>query len=989
MLYQNGMAVAAMRKNKGKRGTSAERLFMLLCGIVSCALFLLADLPQAEAVRSLRIGTVEQEPQFFQADAQGTFSGYGYEYMQMVAGYGDWEPLYVPGTWAQCVARLASGEIDVLLGAIHSPQNDEAMDFSVLPMYTTYSNFYFHGGTDGFLAHQEKHLPMRFGQLSGYGGEGVLDPFALRYLPLGTVIDYEDEGTLQADYQAGSIDGAFLDHRYAVADDPVMNLRAVPVYLAIRKGNEEIARLLWPAEQAMVLDYPQCRSQLYKKYFKQGNRHAIGLALTQEETDYLQKKQKLRMVAIPGEYPHSGFINGKFEGDIAKLVDRMRQDLGIEIEVIETKSSNESFQMVRHGEADVMTEFFTDHTWARQNGLRISVPYLEMDYVEVTRHGGYSTEHPRVAVSQGHYYVDMFVKPVFGEDSLVWCENMDDCLRAVDAGRADMAFVKASVAQYMIFNGGYFGLVTGGEIRFSHDISFAVDKTADRRLLGILNKEISSLDANFLSTLDTQQVLQTKGAWNIRALVYNYPMHFFLGTALIALALLISLIYFHKMRRKHLEHIQKVAYTDHWTGLRNWLWFEERVPALIDVVFPKECKEGRLVVLYITMQRIELLDAAYGHEFVSQQLLLIIQRMEREIPSIKAIAVSGLAGRILVLDLIQEDDDTYRRKIERMLSDYGTVNTEVVNQTIVYKAGISRVTSSAMLANAIYSAETACSELHDSASSVRWFDQELEHKLSLHQQIEALMGKALVDHEFKVWYQPKYDIRTHKTVGAEALVRWQSPEMGFLMPGKFIDIFETNGFILKLDFYNLEEVCSFQRDLLDHGQEPVCVSVNMSRMHILEPDYLDRIREIKEKYNLPDGLIELELTETAFSVFDQLGKRQKAIDVVRALHEMGYAISMDDFGSGYSSMELLNILPLDVMKIDRTLLLGDDMERVEKVLAGSIALGKSLGMKVLCEGIEEPEQEEILLRSGCHYGQGYIFSKPLPQDKFEQFLKEH
>jgi EAL domain-containing protein (putative c-di-GMP-specific phosphodiesterase class I) len=435
-----------------------------------------------------------------------------------------------------------------------------------------------------------------------------------------------------------------------------------------------------------------------------------------------------------------------------------------------------------------------------------------------------------------------------------------------------------------------------------------------------------------------------------------------------------------------MAYVQRQAYGDYWTGRHNWRWFEDKVPGLIHDDLQKECREGKLVVVDIMISRVELLDEAYGHEFVARRIKDITAKMLKDNASIRALAVAGLAGRIRVLDVMSGTDETYRKQLEKQLQQYGIMYIHAVRRSIVLKAGICRVTSPGRLKRAAYGADMACSEYYGAAGKVNWFDQEMKQRIGLYQQIEALMLKALDRHEFQVWYQPKYDIRTHDTIGAEALVRWDSPELGFLMPGKFIHIFEINGFVSKLDFYILEEVCRLQRARLDAGQKTVCISVNQSRMHFLEDDYLDHIRQIKEKYDLPAGLIEFELTETAFSIFTHVSQRQHAIYTIMALHDMGYKISMDDFGSGYSSMELLNTLPLDVMKIDRTLLSGRSSERVEKVLASAISMGHLLDMQVICEGIEKPEQEQLLLRNGCHLGQGYLFAKAMAQKDFEQFL---
>ena len=270
---------------------------------------------------------------------------------------------------------------------------------------------------------------------------------------------------------------------------------------------------------------------------------------------------------------------------------------------------------------------------------------------------------------------------------------------------------------------------------------------------------------------------------------------------------------------------------------------------------------------------------------------------------------------------------------------------------------------------------------------VSYFTGELQKETVLTSRMESLQQTALERREFHIWYQPKYDLLSRKCIGAEALVRWQSEELGFLPPGKFISLFEGNGFISQLDFYNLEHVMQFQRESREKGLPVVPISVNQSRVHMREQGYLEKMKALALQYTTHG--IELELTETAFDFTDR-AIREHSLDVVAALHAMGFAIDMDDFGSGYTDLSLLSYLPLDTMKIDRSLLLASEgSQRMRSVLQKVAELGHTLGMTVICEGIETASQERLLIRCGCEYGQGYLYGKPMPRKDFETFLVAH
>ena len=200
-------------------------------------------------------------------------------------------------------------------------------------------------------------------------------------------------------------------------------------------------------------------------------------------------------------------------------------------------------------------------------------------------------------------------------------------------------------------------------------------------------------------------------------------------------------------------------------------------------------------------------------------------------------------------------------------------------------------------------------------------------------------------------------------------------------------IFERNGFITKLDFYNLVHVMKLQQGRRAQGLPVVPISVNQSRFHMQEKGYLQRMKELVGIYST-DG-VELELTETAFDLAGR-EQRENALAVVTELKRLGFRIDMDDFGTGYSDMTLLDALPLDVMKLDRSLLLASENSgRMRSVLARMTDLGHALGMTVICEGIETEEQEQMLIDCGCEHGQGYLYGKPMPQEEFEAFLAAH
>ena len=268
-------------------------------------------------------------------------------------------------------------------------------------------------------------------------------------------------------------------------------------------------------------------------------------------------------------------------------------------------------------------------------------------------------------------------------------------------------------------------------------------------------------------------------------------------------------------------------------------------------------------------------------------------------------------------------------------------------------------------------------------TGIRIFDNALLEEQRWRDIVHEHQWNALKNREFVVYYQPKYDPRTNALKGAEALVRWDSPEYGFVTPGRIIPIFEKNGFITQIDHYMIQHVAHDQKAWLDGGYDCVPVSVNVSRAHFSENDLAQQIRDIVDREQCPHELIEIELTESAF--FDD---KKAMIETIKKLKEYGFAVSMDDFGAGYSSLNSLKDMPLDVLKLDAEFFRGDNAgERGEIVVSEAIKLAKSLEMRTVAEGIEEKEQVDFLAQQGCDMIQGYYFAKPMPKNEYEEKMQ--
>ncbi|MBR6101234.1 MAG: EAL domain-containing protein [Ruminococcus sp.] len=256
-------------------------------------------------------------------------------------------------------------------------------------------------------------------------------------------------------------------------------------------------------------------------------------------------------------------------------------------------------------------------------------------------------------------------------------------------------------------------------------------------------------------------------------------------------------------------------------------------------------------------------------------------------------------------------------------------------------------------------------------------------KVMSEQELLACFDDAIAFGHIFVTYQPKINHSTGRMIGAEALMRWTHPVYGMQYPADFIPVLEKNDLIYRADLAVFESVCSFLRKSLDEGLKPVPISVNMSRYDIYRKNYVDEIEKLRIKYDIPVKYLHVEVTETS-----AIGGMELVSSVLKRLHEFGYVVEMDDFGSGYSSLNVLKDLAVDVIKLDMRFLSGNIGGRGGTIISAIVQMAKWLGTPVIAEGVETMEQADYMKSIGCRYVQGYLYSKPVPADEFRVKMEQ-
>lgn len=440
---------------------------------------------------------------------------------------------------------------------------------------------------------------------------------------------------------------------------------------------------------------------------------------------------------------------------------------------------------------------------------------------------------------------------------------------------------------------------------------------------------------------------------------------------------------------KQTEHLKKISLLDSLTKLPN--------RESLDIYINDALNRGseNLGLLMIDIDHFKSFNDNYGHLMGDKILIEIGTCLSEAVPKELGIAgrLSGEEFIVILPNTTPTQIDTIANNILNKVRNINIKNTglSLTDNHITVSIGSTlwdsnkKCTSKDLIHRAdlaLYQAKHNGRNQHIMFSENDYSFILLENSHAHNVEVEADMNRALENKEFIPFYQPKYDVNSGNIVSSEALVRWLHPEKGILYPDYFIPIFEHNGFITKVDLCVFENVCQTIRKWLDEGKYVVPIACNFSRLHFKTPYLALKLKEIVDRYNVPTSYLEIEVTENVL-----IDNNDIIINELNKLQKMGFTIAIDDFGVGYSSLGALQQLPVDVIKIDKSFLqrnLNDPKNIM--IINGILYIAKVLKLDTVCEGVESIEQLNLLKKVGCHLAQGYYYSKPVNQSKFEEIL---
>ena len=395
-----------------------------------------------------------------------------------------------------------------------------------------------------------------------------------------------------------------------------------------------------------------------------------------------------------------------------------------------------------------------------------------------------------------------------------------------------------------------------------------------------------------------------------------------------------------------------------------------------------EDNEKKYALILFDIEKFKIVNELYGFDFADEVLEFIAFNMRNIFKETDAVICHFMSDFFGIFTEYDSEED-----LIEMVKQISSKTSLYKNVPVSLSFGIHKIRDRSL------SPRLICDYANMAKKTVKgnrivnyaFYTEKIKNRILEDKYIENEMEYALKNGQFSMYLQPKYNISTSEIIGAEALVRWVHPKKGLIMPDKFIPLFEKNGFIVNLDKYIWEQACIEIRKWIDSGQTPVPISVNVSRVNVGNPKLIEILDSLVEKYKIDKKYLELEIIETVY--YDD---QNHLIETLNQLKKADYTLLMDDFGSGFSSLNMLKNTPFDILKIDRNFL-NETMvtDKGKKIILHTISLSNDIGINTVAEGVETKEQAEYLLECGCNVAQGYYYSKPVELNVFDEMFHKN
>lgn len=910
---------------------------------------------------------------FLNVDGNGNYSGYIYEYLNDIAEYTGWKYQFVYGTLEECLDRLESGEIDLITSLLKSPERENKFAFSknhVGMIYTVLCVT--QNRKDIYYEDFAKFNGLKVGVLGGSTIRGNMEAYAAQNNFRATYIDYATSAQMFNALHAGEIDAVATSSFASIGSEKVVaRFFPKPGYFIAKKSNSALLDSIDEACGRIFVENTRYNELLQDKYY--GSSATFQLSFTREEADFLKIQPEL-VVAYDSSWQPVAYYDEEDKAAKGIAIDFLRyiaDKSGLKFKFIKTEHDLKCAQIVSAGGADIVCGYDQAMGDDRVHNMGISKTYLQLPLSFISLKGNVPDSIFNVGVAANRIGIRDNLAKDFPRAVTVHYNSLEEALDAVRDGDIEYLVDNTYILQKYLQEPGNENLQL---LPYGHKgqlLGFGLSLERNQQLLNIFNKIITNMRPEERSHILIPNIAQAPYHLTFSILVKKYLYQIVASTALLFFGLM---GYFFLLEKRKKNELEKIAFYDRVTGAKNFEKFKIDAADLV--------KSGNYLLVMFDVNRFKLVTTAFGVKEGRRLLRQICRNMESVTAGNEFFAHGS--NDLFMLLLKDTGDSQIREKLMRLQEE---INRDMVLRkapyTISLSFGVYRPTAGEEdLEKMIELVDLARIEAKKGQeNSIVFYKTDLGEKILREGEIENRMEQALLNHEFVVYFQPKYDLRTGSAAGAEALVRWIT-DSGMILPGDFISIFERNGFIVKLDFYVFEKVCAIIRQQLDRGLKVLPVAVNVSRLHLLHPGFIDDYHKVIDKYQVPPELLELELTE-----YMPLATEDILIETLNDLKKLGVKLAMDDFGSGYSSLNVLHNMPFDTLKIDRLFFqdkTGSDRGR--RIIETIVFMAQKLGMEVVAEGVETKGQADFLKAIGCNWAQGYFFAKPMPLEEYENLL---
>lgn len=959
------------------------RLFFML---LLCLLVISATLPApvaraTDSEKTVRVGWYDSS--YNTVDQFGRRSGYAYEYQLKIAAYTGWNYEYVNGSWSDLLQMLIDGRIDLMSDVSYTQERAKSMLF---PDYSMGIEEYYL-----FISPNNREISLSDcstlnGKRVGVNKDSIQAQFFLDWAErngvnaeLVQVNTSEDESLYML--ETGGLDA------YVTVDSFTNPERAAPVfkigtsdyYFAVSMKRPDLLADLNGAMSRIQEENLYYNQQMFDRYIKTVGSNAF---LTPDETDWLSAHGSIRVgyqdnyLAFCAANPETGELTGAIKDYLAYAEDCLANaHLTFETRAYPTVEG--AIQALRDGQLDCVFPANLSGYDGEKLGIVMTQPLMRTDIFAVVRQADAnnftSREHVIVAVNQGNPNYDAFLLDHYPGWRVVYYENTAECLKAVSDNMADCVLISSFRFNNISRLCDRYNLTTF-PTTVGLDYCFAVGK-GQTEMYSILSKVISQVPSSTvnsaLSYYITEEARLGLGDFisdNLAAVL----------TAVAVLVLAITLIMLHSMRaEKKARQLIAATEIDGLTGLYNRDYFFQYADRM-----HREQPEAPMDAIVLNLEQFHMINAINGWAFGNQ----VLRVLGSEVHAISK-ALGGIAGRFGAdrFDIYCRHTEDYRAIYDRLQDRMEAISP---NASIRLRMGVMPWQADLEPIQMFDRARTACNIARGHYKErLVVFDNRMREREIREQRLLNDLRRALDGYEFEVNYQPKYDVRTDepKLVSAEALVRWNHPELGMIPPGDFIPLFERNGEIREVDKYVWSEAARQVARWRAQFGVTIPVSINLSRVDIFDPTLENTLDGIIHQNDLTCDALKLEITESAYTEnADQL------ICVVESLRKKGYTIEMDDFGTGYSSLNMLSSMPIDILKMDRSFISNmENSDKDKQLVALIFGIAENLNIPVIAEGVETEAQLLLLKQMGCTLVQGYYFSRPLHPSDFEAELRKN